>query len=107
DLTHRKLLPAIANLAKRRTLPENFVVVGVARTEMSDDQFRDLCKECDFANNPDWSATVKGFRYLTGNYDDDATFAKLATLLDEIDASYATKGNRLYYLATVPRSEEH
>ena len=42
DLTHRKLLPALERLSRRRLLPAAFAVVGVARTEMSDDGFRDL-----------------------------------------------------------------
>src|SRR3712207_8289830 len=41
DLTARKLMPAIERLALRRLLPGGFSVVGVARTEMDDEDFRD------------------------------------------------------------------
>ena len=44
DLTKRKLFPALYSLACRRLLPEKFGIVGVARTEESDDQFREAMK---------------------------------------------------------------
>jgi glucose-6-phosphate 1-dehydrogenase len=103
DLTHRKLLPALASLAARGALPKDFVVVGVARTEMSDEDFAKLCLEA--AGNdrsPAWTSAVRRFRYVSGNYDDDETFARLAGLMDELDANAGTSGNRVYYLATIP-----
>ena len=45
DLTKRKLLPALYSLIRERLLPSNFAVMGVARTEFTDDQFRDEMKE--------------------------------------------------------------
>src|SRR5919108_2919723 len=45
DLTKRKLFPALYSLAFRRLLPENFAVVGVARTEENDEEFRERMKE--------------------------------------------------------------
>jgi glucose-6-phosphate 1-dehydrogenase len=45
DLTKRKLFPALYSLAYRRLLPENFAVVGVSRSEETDDEFRERMKE--------------------------------------------------------------
>ena len=93
DLAHRKLYPALAALATQGRIPAHGALVGVARTEMSD---------------RDFAAMVPGLppgvvrRYVTGSYDDPATFRRLADVLAECDETAGTQGNRLYYLATVP-----
>jgi glucose-6-phosphate 1-dehydrogenase len=105
DLTARKLLPALASLAGEGALSDGFVLVGIARTPWSDDQFRDRCIEAVPGAKPAWAEMVKRFRYLPGDYDDDATFAKVGALLAELDSpdgGAGTAGNRIYYLATVP-----
>jgi glucose-6-phosphate 1-dehydrogenase len=102
DLTSRKVLPAIASLAKRGMLGDAFTVVGVARTEMTDDAFRDLARRAVPDGGDPWEELVRRFRYVTGEYGDPATFAKLADVLDEADRDLGTGGNRVYYLATVP-----
>jgi glucose-6-phosphate 1-dehydrogenase len=102
DLTSRKLLPALERLASRRQLPAAFSVVGVARTEMTDDEFRDLARKAVSDAGPTWDGLVAGFRYVAGEYDDHATFERLCQVLDEVDEERGTGGNRVYYLATVP-----
>jgi glucose-6-phosphate 1-dehydrogenase len=103
DLAHRKILPALAKLAERDALPTRLCVVGVARSPMSDDDFRKACLDAaEEPNGARWRHLVDRFRYLQGDYGDDATFARLAALLGELDASVGTSGNRVYYLATVP-----
>ena len=109
DLTSRKLMPAVERLALRRLLPAGFSVVGVARTEMSDDDFRERMRATveklggggDEAG-PVWAAFTGGFRYVAGDYGDPATFDRLKSVLDELDRERGTSGNRLYYLATPP-----
>jgi glucose-6-phosphate 1-dehydrogenase len=111
DLTSRKLMPAIENLALRRLLPPGFSVVGVARTEMDDDDFRERMREAveklggggDEARHV-WDAFTGGFRYVAGDYGDPATFVRLKEVLDELDQARGTSGNRLYYLATPPET---
>jgi glucose-6-phosphate 1-dehydrogenase len=111
DLTSRKLMPAIENLALRRLLPPGFAVVGVARTEMDDDDFRTRMREAveklggggDEARHV-WEAFTGGFRYVAGDYSDSATFDRLKEVLDELDDQRGTAGNRLYYLATPPET---
>jgi glucose-6-phosphate 1-dehydrogenase len=106
DLTARKLLPALASLAGEGSLPDGFGLIGVARTEWTDDEFRDHCIEAVPDAKPVWAELVKRFRYIPGDYDDDTTFAKVTHTLAELDspegAGGGTAGNRIYYLATVP-----
>ncbi len=104
DLTSRKILPALANLADNGRLSENFTVIGVARTVWDDEQFRQAAL-ADVANaGPTWRALVERFRYVAGEYASQETFDRLKVLLAEADANYKTAGNRLYYLATVPEA---
>jgi len=102
DLASRKLLPALERLASRRQLPAAFAVVGVARTEMTDEEFRDMCRKAVPDAGPSWEGLVKGFRYVSGEYASAPTFERLAQVLEEVDQARGTGGNRVHYLATVP-----
>src|SRR5207248_6334300 len=84
DLTSRKLMPAVERLALRRLLPGGFSVVGVARTEMDDEDFRERMRTMveDTGGGGDeakhvWDAFAGGFRYVAGDYGEPATFEKL------------------------------
>ena len=102
DLTHRKLVPALEALAADRRLSPGFAVVGVARTEMTDEEFR--AKVLDDVAKPSaaWEALVGNFRYVAGSYTGDATFERLGRVLTELDDEVGTSGNRVHYMATVP-----
>jgi glucose-6-phosphate 1-dehydrogenase len=102
DLTARKLIPAVASLSRRRLLHSSFAVVGVARSPMSDDDFRTKMIEAVPDGGPGWVEVVKGFRYVHGDYGAADTMGRLTAALDEIDAERGTGGNRLFYMATVP-----
>ena len=102
DLTARKLLPALAALHRHGALPDGFAVVGVARTEWSDDDFRRTAAEAGGADDPGWKEVVGRFRYVAGEYAHPDTFDKLQSVLGDLDAGAGTGGNRIYYLATVP-----
>jgi glucose-6-phosphate 1-dehydrogenase len=103
DLAHRKILPALAAMAARNNLPQNFSIVGVARSNLSDDEFRRYCLDAAApGTNARWSEYVANFRYLAGDYGAPKTFARLEKLLLAIDESSHTMGNRIYYLATPP-----
>jgi glucose-6-phosphate 1-dehydrogenase len=109
DLTSRKLMPAIERLALRRLLPGGFSVVGVARTEMDDEDFRERMRTTVEASGGGgdeakhvWDAFAGGFRYVAGDYALPETFRRLAEVLEELDRERGTSGNRLYYLATPP-----
>jgi glucose-6-phosphate 1-dehydrogenase len=103
DLTARKLLPAVAQLNSRRLLPTAFSVVGVARTEWSDEDFRRHALAVVGEAGPEWPALVEGFRYVAGDYAEPDTFERLKRVLGEIDRARGTGGNRVFYLATVPQ----
>ena len=106
DLTERKLLPAIERLATFGRLPKQLALVGVARTPMTDDEFRAHCASAAARSepaSPEWLDVLAGARYVSGNYDDLSTYERLRDVLAECDASRGTAGNRVYYFAT-PRS---
>jgi len=102
DLTGRKILPALARLADRGVLDDGFTVIGVARTEWSNEEFRAHVAESTPDGGPKWRALTERFKYITGEYDHPNTFDMLKTHLDEADRLDGTDGNRLYYLATIP-----
>jgi glucose-6-phosphate 1-dehydrogenase len=108
DLTKRKLFPALYSLAYRRLLPENFAVVGVSRSEETDDEFRDRMKEAvqehsrdDFRDDV-WELLASGMRYVAMDFADEEGEDRLAETLTELDKERGTQGNRVYYLATPP-----
>ena len=104
DLTARKLLPALERLAGYNGLPPEVALVGVARTEMTDDEFGDLCRRTvSGEGNRRWAELAGAARYVAGGYDDPATYQRLAEVLEECDRRHGTAGNRVYYLATPPR----
>lgn len=109
DLTKRKLIPALYNLASNNLLPEEFAVVGVARNDFNSDEFRDSMSR-DFQEfapadfDPQlWNWLESRIHYLPGEFQSGDTYGKLKTFLAKIDREYDTKGNYLYYLATAPR----
>jgi glucose-6-phosphate 1-dehydrogenase len=106
DLAARKLLPALASLAGEGSLSERFGLIGVARRPWSDDEFRDHCRAAAPDAKPAWDQLVNRFRYVSGDYGDDATFDKISEVLGELDGEsggrQSTAGNRIFYLATIP-----
>jgi glucose-6-phosphate 1-dehydrogenase len=102
DLAKRKILPALESLASRHILPHSFCVVGVARSSWSDEDFRKVAIEATDNPCPTWRRLVENFRYVPGDYSDSTTFERLRTVLEEVDRTIGTRGNRLYYLATLP-----
>ena len=108
DLTTRKLVPALYNLAKNNMLSREFAVVGVARNELTTEQFRQSMSDQlqTFATSkvdPDlreW--LVRRLYYVTGEFKDPATYKKLAQTLTEADKNHNTHGNYFFYLATSP-----
>ena len=102
DLTARKLLPALGELARRRLLPPAFAVVGVARTELDDEGFRRIMTSAVTDASTEWDEVVKHSRYVTGDYSHPTTFSALAAVLEEVEADVGSPGNRTFYLATIP-----
>ena len=108
DLTKRKLLPAFFHLYLEGLLPERFAIVGYARTEFSDEGFREHAREAvgKFGKrSPDgqvWMDFAKHLAYVTGEFSDAGAMNHVAEDLVDIDASHGTEGNRFFYCATPP-----
>ena len=107
DLTKRKLMPAVYNLALSRLLPGGFAVVGVARrpkpdfaAEMKESVARfSRRKPIDEAT---WSDLARGVSYVQGEFDDPATYTSLKAELDRLDVERGTSQNRVFYLSVGP-----
>jgi glucose-6-phosphate 1-dehydrogenase len=86
DLTARKLLPALERLAAFGALAPHVTLIGVARTPMTDEEFRSYCRErVPGAEDPRWADLTDSARYVAGGYDDPATYQRLSEVLDGRD----------------------
>lgn len=109
DLTGRKLIPGLYNLACQELLPPRFSVVGFAITPMDSQGFRERMRE-RVKESQDvlafrerlWDEFAPRLHYVRGDFDNPEGFRRLATFLAEIDARDSSGGNRLFYLATPP-----
>ncbi len=111
DLTSRKLLPALYNLALQRLLPPAFAVVGAGRTRMAEEQFRAELRDAvaTFSrtkplNEEVWASFAEQVRYVSIGTPEG--YDELARTLDTLDRGIGTQGNRLFYLATPPKAYE-
>jgi glucose-6-phosphate 1-dehydrogenase len=109
DLTRRKLLPALYNLAVSRLLPAGMSIVGFALTEQSEDEFRKNMRDAvaEFSRRKPldeavWDDFASRLHYVAGKFEDPANFAKLRDKLAELDTKNGTRQNRIYYLAVPP-----
>jgi glucose-6-phosphate 1-dehydrogenase len=104
DLTARKLLPALERLAGYGALPAEVALIGVGRTPLTDADFGDLCRRSvSGQDSPRWKDLTAAARYVSGGYDDPATYERLAEVLAECDSRHGTAGSRVFYFATPPR----
>ncbi|GAB4316040.1 MAG: glucose-6-phosphate dehydrogenase [Candidatus Zixiibacteriota bacterium] len=109
DLTKRKLIGAIYNLAVDGLLPDKFAVVGAGRKEKSDEQFaREMREAVDEhsrrkpVDDRIWGKLAQNLYYQQGGYDDVESFTTLRDRLATIDKETGTQSNHLFYLATPP-----
>jgi glucose-6-phosphate 1-dehydrogenase len=107
DLARRKLLPGLFHLFHEGMLPESFAVVGYSRTELTDDEFRELAKEAvaKFGGLEDdmWNGFADRLSYVAGEFQKERDFEHLAQHLEKVEATVGTK-NRLFYCATPPEA---
>src|ERR1700716_2136870 len=108
DLTHRKLVPALYNLAADGELPPAVAVIGFARREKTDEEFR---KELDEATrkfsrqavrDEIWKTFSQSIFYHQSEFGNLDGYKSLAERLAKIDMERGTRGNRLFYLAVAP-----
>jgi glucose-6-phosphate 1-dehydrogenase len=108
DLTKRKLIPALYNLAKSDLLPRNFAIIGISLQESSDEAFRAKATKDihEYAtvevDEFSWESFKRRLYYLSGDFQDPQLFKNLGTLLQKVEAEQGTQGNCLFYLATSP-----
>ena len=108
DLANRKLLPAIYRLSQQRLLPPNFVILGYARSPLSDDELRQRARTSMLANpevefqSADWDLFAPRLYYLAGEYDDAEGFQRLRDRMMMLEEQWNIGGNRLFYLSTPP-----
>ncbi|MDC3412954.1 glucose-6-phosphate dehydrogenase [Terrihalobacillus insolitus] len=108
DLAKRKLYPALFKLYQKGHLSENFAVVGVARRQLTVEQFRgSVIESIRQTLNIDVDANMDSFSrhfyYHPFDVDDDSAFSQLKDRLNELDARFNVSGNRIFYLAMAPR----
>jgi glucose-6-phosphate 1-dehydrogenase len=108
DLTHRKLVPALYNLAADGNLPPSVSVVGFARRDKSDGVFRKELEEAarkhsrQQINDELWTNFASGIFYHRSEFNNPEGYASLAKRLEELDRERGTRSNRLFYLAAAP-----
>jgi glucose-6-phosphate 1-dehydrogenase len=108
DLTARKLIPAVYNLAADNLLPPDFFLVGYGRTPMPDDAFRQVAVDAikEFSRrdlSPEvWGRVAAHTSYVAGGYDEKPAFDRLAQHLDAIERKLGREMQRLFYISTPP-----
>lgn len=107
DLAQHKLLPALYSLYKNKALGEKFYIVGFARREFSDDDYRQMItNELQFHNEPEWEAFVTNLYYQQGLFDEEKGYKELITKLNNFDNEIGACITRVFYLATPPDNYE-
>ncbi|MGH3927710.1 MAG: glucose-6-phosphate dehydrogenase, partial [Pseudonocardiaceae bacterium] len=108
DLSRKKLMPAIYDLANRRLLPPGFALVGFARRDWVDQNFAELVHDSvrEHSRTPFrqevWDRLAEGIRFVAGSFDDDAAFDNLASVVKKLDRDRGTGGNHAFYLSIPP-----
>ena len=110
DLTARKLVPALYRLHKEGQLPENFVVLGVSRSYMTDTDFRKkvvsestyLGEELKEGDKESVITFAEKFFYEDLGTDYDTDYRYLEERISDLDKAYGTNGNYIFYLSTPP-----
>ncbi|GHF38171.1 glucose-6-phosphate 1-dehydrogenase [Amycolatopsis bartoniae] len=108
DLSRKKLMPAIYDLANRGLLPAGFSLVGFARRDWENEDFGQLVHDAvaEHARTPFresvWHRLAEGIRFVQGSFDDDEAFDRLAQTVRELDSERGTGGNAAFYLSIPP-----
>ncbi|MGK9146951.1 glucose-6-phosphate dehydrogenase [Plantibacter flavus] len=110
DLSRKKLMPAVYDLANRGLLPPGFSLVGFARRDWEDQDFMQVVHDSvkqyartEFREDV-WNQLAQGIRFVPGEFGDDAAFEKLKSTIEELDADRGTMGNHAFYLSIPPKA---
>jgi glucose-6-phosphate 1-dehydrogenase len=108
DLSRKKLMPAIYDLANRGLLPPGFALTGFARRDWADEDFGEIVHQAvrEHARTPFredvWKQLYEGIRFVPGSFDDDNAFDALAATVADLDRVRGTGGNHAFYLSIPP-----
>ncbi|TWF81066.1 glucose-6-phosphate 1-dehydrogenase [Pseudonocardia hierapolitana] len=108
DLSRKKLMPAIYDLANRGLLPPGFALTGFARRDWADQDFGQVVYNAvkEHARTPFrqhvWDRLAEGFRFVSGTFDDDDAFDRLEQTVQALDRERGTAGNHAFYLSIPP-----
>ncbi|MFB7250877.1 glucose-6-phosphate dehydrogenase [Microbacterium sp. NPDC056234] len=110
DLSRKKLMPAVYDLANRGLLPPGFALVGFARRDWEDQDFAKVVYDAvkQHARTPfreeTWQQLLQGIRFVSGEFDDPAAFARLRETVEKLDVERGTMGNHAFYLSIPPKA---
>ena len=110
DLSRKKLMPAVYDLANRGLLPPSFALVGFARRDWDDQGFAETVKEAVKEHSRTgfdeevWAHLAEGIRFVEGTFEDDAAFDERKATLNALDEKHGTDGNHAFYLAIPPNA---
>ncbi len=108
DLTKRKLIPAICNLAAANLLPTRFAIVGFAFDPLTTESFRQQLNQeiKEFATSPIdpqfWESLMARTFYVQGDFKDPAAYQRLKAQIEQVERDFKTEQNRFFYLAVAP-----
>jgi glucose-6-phosphate 1-dehydrogenase len=110
DLTHRKLIPALFDLFQAGLLSRHFAVLGFSRSPLSNEDFRRTAREgldhyasgAVASEEHTWEQFSSSLHYISGQFNEPASYVQLRERLETLDAAHGTQGNRVFYLATPP-----
>ena len=109
DLTHRKLAPALYNLAREGDLPDRFALIGTSTSVTSASEFRAQLRESvsKFSRTKPldesvWQRFAAPLETVTADVNAPADYQKLRRAIEDVEKKQGLPGNRLYYLAVPP-----
>jgi glucose-6-phosphate 1-dehydrogenase len=109
DLSRKKLMPAVYDLANRGLLPPGFSLVGFARRDWEDEDFAQVTYQAvkEHARTPFndavWEQLSEGIKFVPGEFADAAAFDRLAQTVAQLDEERGTGGNYAFYLSVPPK----
>lgn len=108
DLSRKKVMPAIYDLANRGLLPPGFALVGFARRDWADQDFAKVVHDAvkEHARTPfreqTWTQLAAGIRFVDGDITDPSAYERIAEVVTELDRTVGTQGNHAFYLSIPP-----
>jgi glucose-6-phosphate 1-dehydrogenase len=109
DLTKRKLIPALYNLAREKGLAREFAIVGFATREMTSESFREQLSQdikrfaTSTVDEEVWNWFRQRIHYVSGSFDDAQAYLRLKHTIEEVGREHGIPANHFYYLAVAPR----